>query len=132
MSLVARSIWLKPRWVMSMLQRTSNDTIVGERSGDRHAGICAPAQTRFARRMFVSGSTPLFLTTNSTRLTDRRRFETPFAIASRLRRAYPNPEPLMPVLRQVPKSEAKAEIVLRMYGLLFGDRDPVSQPGTAT
>jgi alkylhydroperoxidase family enzyme len=36
------------------------------------------------------------------------------------------------VLRQVPRSEAKAEIVLRMYDLLFGDRDPVSQPGTAT
>ena len=38
----------------------------------------------------------------------------------------------MPVLRQVPRAEAKAEIVLRMYDLLFGDRDPVSQPGTAT
>ena len=38
----------------------------------------------------------------------------------------------MPRLRQVPKSEAKAEIVQRMYRLLFGDRDPVSQPGTAT
>ena len=38
----------------------------------------------------------------------------------------------MPVLRQVPRSEAKAEIVTRMYDLLFGDRDPVSQPGTAT
>lgn len=38
----------------------------------------------------------------------------------------------MPVLRQVPRSEAKADIVTRMYDLLFGDRDPVSQPGTAT
>ena len=38
----------------------------------------------------------------------------------------------MPVLRQVPRSEAKAEIVIRMYDLLFGERDPVSQPGTAT
>ena len=38
----------------------------------------------------------------------------------------------MPVLRQVPRAEAKAEIVLRMYDLLFGDRDPISQPGTAT
>ena len=38
----------------------------------------------------------------------------------------------MPRLRQVPRSEAKADIVLRMYKLLFGDRDPVSQPGTAT
>ncbi len=38
----------------------------------------------------------------------------------------------MPVLRQVPKSEAKAEIVLKMYKALFGDRDPVAEPGTAT
>ena len=39
----------------------------------------------------------------------------------------------MPVLRQVPSSEAKAEDRwLRMYDLLFGDRDPVAQPGTAT
>ena len=38
----------------------------------------------------------------------------------------------MPVLRQVPRSEAKAEIVLRMYKALFGDRDPVAEPGTAT
>jgi alkylhydroperoxidase family enzyme len=38
----------------------------------------------------------------------------------------------MPVLRQVPRSEAKAKIVLDMYDRLFGDRDPVSQPGTAT
>jgi alkylhydroperoxidase family enzyme len=38
----------------------------------------------------------------------------------------------MPVLRQVPRAEAKAEIVTRMYDLLFGDRDPVAQPGTAT
>jgi len=38
----------------------------------------------------------------------------------------------MPRLRQVPRSEATAPIVLRMYKALFGDRDPVSQPGTAT
>ncbi len=38
----------------------------------------------------------------------------------------------MPRLRQVPRAEAKAEIVLTMYDRLFGDRDPVSQPGTAT
>jgi alkylhydroperoxidase family enzyme len=38
----------------------------------------------------------------------------------------------MPVLRQVPRSDASAKIVIRMYDLLFGDRDPVSQPGTAT
>ncbi len=35
-------------------------------------------------------------------------------------------------LRQVPRAEASDKTVLRMYDLLFGDRDPVSQPGTAT
>ena len=38
----------------------------------------------------------------------------------------------MPVLRQVPRSEATADIVLRYYDRLFGDRDPVAEPGTAT
>jgi alkylhydroperoxidase family enzyme len=38
----------------------------------------------------------------------------------------------MPVLRQVPRSEARADIVLAMYDRLFGDRDPVAEPGTAT
>ena len=38
----------------------------------------------------------------------------------------------MPRLRQVPRSEAKAEVVTRAYNLLFGDRDPVAQPGTET
>jgi alkylhydroperoxidase family enzyme len=38
----------------------------------------------------------------------------------------------MPRLRQVPRAEATAPIVLRMYRALFGERDPVSQPGTAT
>ncbi|MDR3506866.1 MAG: carboxymuconolactone decarboxylase family protein [Caulobacteraceae bacterium] len=38
----------------------------------------------------------------------------------------------MPRLRQVPRSEAKADIVQKMYKLLFGDRDPVAEPGTAT
>lgn len=38
----------------------------------------------------------------------------------------------MPVLRQVPRSEATAPIVLDMYKRLFGDRDPVAEPGTAT
>jgi alkylhydroperoxidase family enzyme len=38
----------------------------------------------------------------------------------------------MPQLRQVPRAEATAPIVLRMYAALFGDRDPVAQPGTAT
>jgi alkylhydroperoxidase family enzyme len=37
----------------------------------------------------------------------------------------------MPRLRQVPRSEATPEIT-QMYELLFGDRDPVAQPGTAT
>jgi alkylhydroperoxidase family enzyme len=37
----------------------------------------------------------------------------------------------MPRLRQVRRSEATPE-VLEMYTRLFGDRDPVEQPGTAT
>jgi len=37
----------------------------------------------------------------------------------------------MPRLRQVPKSEAH-ETARNMYQLLFGDRDPVAEPGTAT
>lgn len=38
----------------------------------------------------------------------------------------------MPRLRQVPRAEATSDVVKRSYDLLFGDRDPVSQPGTAT
>jgi alkylhydroperoxidase family enzyme len=38
----------------------------------------------------------------------------------------------MPRLREVPKAEASAPIVLSMYNRLFGDRDPVAEPGTAT
>ncbi|MEO7573995.1 MAG: carboxymuconolactone decarboxylase family protein [Acidimicrobiales bacterium] len=38
----------------------------------------------------------------------------------------------MPRLRQVPRAEAEAGIVTQMYDLLFGDRDPVAEPGTAT
>ena len=38
----------------------------------------------------------------------------------------------MPRLRQVPRSEATSPIVRRMYDLLFGERDPVAEPGTAT
>lgn len=38
----------------------------------------------------------------------------------------------MPRLRQVPRAEATDKTVLRMYDLLFGDRDPVAEPGTAT
>jgi alkylhydroperoxidase family enzyme len=35
-------------------------------------------------------------------------------------------------LRQVPLGEVTDDLTLRMYALLFGDRDPVSEPGTAT
>ena len=38
----------------------------------------------------------------------------------------------MPRLHQVPRSEARAEIVTVMYDMLFDDRDPVAEPGTAT
>ena len=37
----------------------------------------------------------------------------------------------MPRLRQVPRAEAP-EDVQRVYDMLFGGRDPVAQPGTAT
>jgi hypothetical protein len=35
-------------------------------------------------------------------------------------------------LRQVSRAGTSDEIVLRMYDRLFGDRDPVEEPGTAT
>ncbi len=35
-------------------------------------------------------------------------------------------------LRQVPRAEVSSEPVLRLYSLIFGDRDPVAEPGTAT
>jgi alkylhydroperoxidase family enzyme len=38
----------------------------------------------------------------------------------------------MPRLREVPKGPDNAPIVQAMYQLLFGDRDPVAQPGTDT
>ena len=38
----------------------------------------------------------------------------------------------MPRLHQVSRSEASAPIVTMMYDLLFQDRDPVTEPGTAT
>ena len=38
----------------------------------------------------------------------------------------------MPRLREIPRSETDAQIVLTMYDRLFGDRDPVAEPGTAT
>ena len=37
----------------------------------------------------------------------------------------------MPRLRQVPRSEAPPEVV-EVYDMLFGGRDPVAEPGTAT
>lgn len=37
----------------------------------------------------------------------------------------------MPRLAQVPKAEAH-ELAQQLYGMLFGDRDPVTSPGTAT
>jgi alkylhydroperoxidase family enzyme len=38
----------------------------------------------------------------------------------------------VPRLREIPRSETDARIVLTMYDRLFGDRDPVAEPGTAT
>ncbi len=38
----------------------------------------------------------------------------------------------MPRLREVPKAEVTSENILRYYKALFGDRDPVAEPGTAT
>jgi len=38
----------------------------------------------------------------------------------------------MPRLRQVPRAEATSPLVVQMYDRLFGDRDPVASPGTAT
>jgi alkylhydroperoxidase family enzyme len=35
-------------------------------------------------------------------------------------------------LRQVPRSEVTSPVVMSMYERLFGDRDPVTEPGTAT
>jgi alkylhydroperoxidase family enzyme len=44
----------------------------------------------------------------------------------------PWPESMAPRLRQVPKSEAEAPIVTKMYDYIFDGRDPVADPGTAT
>jgi alkylhydroperoxidase family enzyme len=38
----------------------------------------------------------------------------------------------VPRLRQVPRAEVTDETILSSYNLLFGDRDPVAEPGTAT
>ena len=39
---------------------------------------------------------------------------------------------MAPRLRQVPRSEVSSKVVKSAYDLLFGDRDPVGQPGTDT
>lgn len=38
----------------------------------------------------------------------------------------------MPRLREVPRDEAEATVALPLYAALFGERDPVTDPGTAT
>ncbi|ACG78678.1 conserved hypothetical protein [Phenylobacterium zucineum HLK1] len=38
----------------------------------------------------------------------------------------------MPRLRQVSRKDTDSEVIHRTYDLLFGDRDPVAEPGTAT
>jgi alkylhydroperoxidase family enzyme len=38
----------------------------------------------------------------------------------------------LPRLRQVARADATAEVVTKTYDLLFGDRDPVAEPGTST
>src|SRR6185503_14249037 len=38
----------------------------------------------------------------------------------------------MPRLQQVPRADVDAPFVLSMYKRLFGERDPVAEPGTAT
>lgn len=39
---------------------------------------------------------------------------------------------MAPRLRQVTRAEATSEVVTKTYDLLFGDRDPVTEPGTST
>ncbi len=38
----------------------------------------------------------------------------------------------MPRLREVSRAEVTSDVIRRSYDLLFGDRDPVAQPGTDT
>lgn len=38
----------------------------------------------------------------------------------------------MPRLHQVTRAEAKSDVILKYYDALFGKRDPVAEPGTAT
>jgi alkylhydroperoxidase family enzyme len=39
---------------------------------------------------------------------------------------------MAPRLREIPRGEVTDERILRSYNLLFGDRDPVAEPGTST
>src|SRR3984885_12471670 len=39
---------------------------------------------------------------------------------------------MAPRLRQIPRAEVPSKTISRTYGLLFGDRDPVAEPGTDT
>jgi alkylhydroperoxidase family enzyme len=41
-------------------------------------------------------------------------------------------ESLMPRLREVPRGEVSDPYILKLYETLFGARDPVAEPGTAT
>jgi alkylhydroperoxidase family enzyme len=54
---------------------------------------------------------------------------TPDRSAARDRR---DEEHAMPRLRQVSRAESDDPMVTKMYDQLFGDRDPVAEPGTAT
>lgn len=38
----------------------------------------------------------------------------------------------MPRLREIPRDEVTSPVVTMMYDFLFGDRDPVAEPGTTT
>ncbi|MDQ3312598.1 MAG: carboxymuconolactone decarboxylase family protein, partial [Actinomycetota bacterium] len=38
----------------------------------------------------------------------------------------------MPRLRQVPRDEVTSPVVSALYDMMFGDRDPVAEPGTPT
>lgn len=38
----------------------------------------------------------------------------------------------MPVLKQIPRADVTDDVVMSYYQRLFGDRDPVAEPGTAT
>jgi alkylhydroperoxidase family enzyme len=39
---------------------------------------------------------------------------------------------MAPRLRQVPRAEVESKVILDTYRLLFGERDPVAEPGTET